>query len=99
MQRQSLDHTGILNVAAKYLARRPDAPIAEYAEPWRFPLIDSYWAGKDLASEYASNRVTFVWSADTATDLTPISVVGTFDNLWDSTLLDAVMFAGEPTRY
>ena len=99
MQRQSLDHTGILNVAAKYLARRPGAPIADYAEPWRFPLIDSYWAGKDLASEYASNRVTFVWSADTATDLTPISVVGTFDNLWDSTLLDAVMFAGEPTRY
>lgn len=98
MERQPLDHVSILNFAAKYLARRPNAPIAEYAEPWRFPLIDSDWAGKDNPG-YGFNRVTFVWLADTPVDLTPVSVVGTFDNLWNSTLLDPVMFEGEATRY
>jgi Gluconate 2-dehydrogenase subunit 3 len=99
VERQPLDHVEILNFAAKYLARRPRAPISEYAEPWRFPLVDSYRTGKDITSEYSLNRVTFVWIADTSADLTPLSVVGTFDNLWDSTPLDPVMFDDEPTPY
>jgi hypothetical protein len=99
LKRQQLDHTAVLNLTAKYLARRNDAPISEYAEPWRFPLIDSHRAGTDVASEKDVNRVTFVWIAASATDAIPISVVGTFDNLWDTTVLETVMLADQPTRY
>lgn len=98
MDSRPLDHDRILNFAGKYLARRPDAPVAEYAEPWRFPLIDSSWGGNENQG-YTSNTVTFVWVADASADTTPISVVGTFDNLWDATPLHSVMFDGEPTRY
>ena len=37
VKREPLDHTGVLNLAGKYLARRADAPAGDYAEPWRFP--------------------------------------------------------------
>jgi hypothetical protein len=63
VKRESLDHIGVLNFVGKYLARRPDAPLSDCAEPWRFPLIDSYRAGENAASEYRLNRVTFVWRA------------------------------------
>jgi hypothetical protein len=98
VDRQPLDHVDVLNFASKYLARRPDAPIAEYAEPWRFPLIDSAWTDMDNP-RYGFNRVTFLWLAHSTADLTPVRVVGTFDNLWDSTPLEPVMFEGERTRY
>ena len=47
VKREPLDHTGVLNLAGKYLARRTDAPVADYAEPWRFPIVESHHAGND----------------------------------------------------
>jgi hypothetical protein len=99
VQREALDHTGVLNLAGKYLARRPDAPVSDYAEPWRFPIIDSYRAGRDAALEYGLNRVTFVWRAASGDDNRAVSVIGTFDNLWDATPLEPVQFDGAPTLY
>jgi hypothetical protein len=98
VKRESLDHTGVLNLAGKYLARRTDA-AGDYAEPWRFPIVESYHAGNDRTGEYWLNRVTFVWRASAEDDRRAISVVGSFDNLWDATPLDPVVFDGQPTLY
>ena len=94
MKREPLDHTGVLNLAAKYLSRRHDAAVGDYAEPWRFPIIDS-----DRAGETAQNRVTFLWRAADQNDGRAVSVVGTFDNLWDATPCEPVQFDGAPTLY
>ena len=99
MDRQPLDHLGVLNAVGKYLARRPDAPISEYCEAWRFPMIGTHRTAAGAAGESDLNRVTFVWRADAPSDQTPVSVVGTFDDLWRSTLLDVVRFDGEPTAW
>ena len=99
MKREPLDHTGVLNLAGKYLARRADAAAGDYAEPWRFPIVESYRAGTDVTAEYWLNRVTFVWRAAAEDDRRAISVVGSFDNLWDATPLDPVVFDGQPTLY
>ena len=93
MTREPLDHTGVLNLAAKYLARRPDAPADEYAEPWRFPIVDSHRA------DYTLNRVTFLWRTAAADDRPAVSVVGTFGNLWEAVPLEPVLFDTGPTRY
>jgi hypothetical protein len=95
VQTEPLDHTGVLNLAGKYLARRADAPVADYAEPWRFPVVDSPHAGNDPDL----NRVTFVWRAGGGDDRRPVAVVGTFDSLWDATPLEPVLFDGQPTLY
>jgi hypothetical protein len=95
MQREPLDHTAVLNLAGKYLARYPGAPVADYAEAWRFPVIDSHHSGDD----YRWNRVTFVWRAVAPDDRRSVSVVGTFDTLWDTTPLEPVLFDGQTTLY
>ncbi len=95
MKHEPLDHTSVLNLAGKYLARRADAPAGDYAEPWRFPIVDSNRVGGDRAL----NRVTFVWRAATMDDRRSVAVVGTFDNLWDATPLEPVLFDGAPTLY
>lgn len=99
MNSEALNHVGVLNFAAKYLSRRPNASVSEYAESWRFPLVDTFRAGKDITAEYRLNRVTFVWVASAGSDATPVSVVGTFDDLWDRTPLATVKVNGEPTAY
>jgi hypothetical protein len=92
MQREPLDHIGALNLAAKYLARRPDAPLSDYAEPWRIPTVDA-------DRSFRLNRVTFVWRAESGDDNRTVSVVGSFDNLWDSTPLEPVLFDAHRTLY
>ena len=99
VDRQLLDHLGVLNAVGKYLARRPDAPVSEYCEAWRFPMIGTHRTAAGAAGESDLNRVTFVWRADAPSDQTPVSVVGTFDDLWRATPLDVVMFNGEPTAW
>jgi hypothetical protein len=94
VKREPLDHTGVLNLAAKYLSRRRDTAVGDYSEPWRFPIIDS-----DRAGETAQNRVTFLWRAADESDGRAVSVVGTFDNLWDATPCEPVQFDGAPTLY
>ncbi|HLQ89787.1 MAG TPA: gluconate 2-dehydrogenase subunit 3 family protein [Xanthobacteraceae bacterium] len=94
MLTEPLDHSGILNFVAKYIARQPNAPVSDYAEPWRFPLIESQRAGADDV-----NRVTFVWLAASPSEATPVSVVGTFADLCDKTDLVPVLFMDRPTRY
>src|ERR1700704_6641684 len=88
MQREPLDHIGALNLAAKYLARRPDAPLSDYAEPWRIPTVDA-------DRSFRLNRVTFVWRAESGDDNRTVSVVGSFDNLWDSTPLEPVVLVSQ----
>jgi gluconate 2-dehydrogenase subunit 3-like protein len=99
LKREPLDHTCVLNSVGKYLTRRPDAPLSDCVEPWRFPLIDSYRAGQDVATEYWLNRITFVWRAASKDDTKAVSVVGSFDNLWDATSLEPVLFDGQSTLY
>ena len=95
MKREPLDHSSVLNFAGKYLARGPDAPGTDYAEAWRFPIVDGYRSN----TAEPVNLVTFVWRATAIDDRRPISVVGTFDNLWDATPLEPVLFDGQPTLY
>jgi hypothetical protein len=97
MRAEQLDHTYVLNFVAKYLAR--GASSDAYAEPWRFPLIDSCKPAGDTDSTQAFNLVTFVWRAAQAEDHRPVSVVGSFDKLWDSTPLERVQFYGQATVY
>jgi hypothetical protein len=99
VQREMLDHTAVLNYAAKYLSRNSSAPPSEKSETWRFPLIESYRAGGDTAAEYPINRVTFVWRVASADDRRQVAVVGSFDDLWVATPLEPVLFDGGPTLY
>ena len=99
MQREPLDHMKVLNFAGNYLARRADAPLSDCAESWRFPMVDSHRAGPDAGARYRLNQVTFVWRAAAADDTRTVSVVGSFDNLWDATPLDPVLFVGTSTLY
>lgn len=95
MKREPLDHTGVLNVAGKYLARRFDATPSDYAESWRVPIVDAHRS----ADGARLNRVTFVWRAAPADETHDVAVTGSFDNLWDMTPLEAVLFDGQPTLY
>src|SRR5262245_5778433 len=91
VNREPLDHTGVLNVAGKYPMRRPDAPLSDYAEPWRFPIIDAHHTETDGAR---LNHVTFVWRAASRDETDSIAVVGSFDNLWNAIPLETVLFDG-----
>jgi hypothetical protein len=99
VKREPLNHAGVLNLTAKYLARRPDALLSDCPESWRFPIVESYRAGHDAGADYRVNRVTFVWRAASADDGKAVAVIGGFDNLWDTTPLEPVMFDGAPTSY
>lgn len=99
MKTERLDHIAVLNAVAKYLAREPAAPLSDYAESWRFPIIEGFRAGQDVEADYAQNRITFVWRASAREDRRSVAVVGTFDDLWNTTPLKPVMFDGAPTLY
>jgi hypothetical protein len=99
VRRETLDHGAILNLAAKYLARKAGARLSDCTEASRFPVVDSYRAGGDAEEEYLLNRVTFLWRADSTEDNRPVSIVGSFDNLWDATPLETVLFDGGATPY
>jgi hypothetical protein len=96
---ESLDHTGVLNFVAKYLSRDPSAPLSDCAEPWRFPIVESFRSGPNVVTDYGLNRVTFIWRASSNDDSRPVSVVGSFDELWNATPVEPVLFEGQPTLY
>jgi hypothetical protein len=99
MQTETLNHQGVLNFTAKYLARQAGAPLSECPEAWRFPMIENYRADQDNAGEYGLNRVTFVWVVAGPDDNRPVSVVGTFSRLYEPVPLETVRADGELTRY
>src|SRR5262249_50066804 len=66
---------------------------------WRFPMVESFRAGRDVEAEYAQNRVTFVCRASGRDDRRSVAVVGTFDDLWNMMPLEPVLFDGAPTLY
>jgi hypothetical protein len=88
------DSTYILNHCAKYLARDnsdarhnygqypADDPRARISEAWRFPVVDSYFDGKDYGASYAFNIVTFIYVNRDGNLGTDVSVLGTFSNLY-----------------
>jgi hypothetical protein len=90
----SKDSTYILNHCAKYLARdnsdarhnygqyAADDPRARISEAWRFPVVDSYFDGKDHIASYAFNIVTFIYVNRDGNLGSEISVLGTFSNLY-----------------
>lgn len=97
MQADPLDHIHVLNFTAKYLARASTSP--GYTEPWRFPIIESTRLADVTAAQHPPNQVTFVWRAAARDDERPVAVVGNFDNLWDSTQLEPVLFDNRRTLY
>jgi phosphoribosylformylglycinamidine (FGAM) synthase-like amidotransferase family enzyme len=70
------DDVYVLNYSTKYLARdntdarhnygqyTGDDPRARIAEAWRFPIVDSYYDGRDYEASYAYNCVTFIYADD-----------------------------------
>ncbi len=87
------DDVSVLNVCAKYLARADDAPRhnfgqfagtdqrARICEAWRFPIVDSYFDGRDQAASYAFNEVTFVYGLPWVASPREVGVIGTFGSL------------------
>ena len=84
----------VLNYCAKSLARddrsprhnfgqfADDALPARVAEPWRFPLIDSYSDGVNFEESYRYNAVTFVYYGQGVPLPDTVGVIGTFGNLY-----------------
>lgn len=105
------DDLSILNEATKYLVRdHADArhnfgqydnndPRGRLCEPWRFPIIQSYAKKDDGKIGDAFNTVTFV--ADFRGRPAPenLSVIGTFDRLYQPIPLQPVQFLNEPTGF
>jgi hypothetical protein len=89
MDVEPLDHTTVLNFAAKYLARSAGEDAPAVCEAWRFPLIDGDRSAA-AAVDSRSNTVTFVWQSATPEDPTP---------LWEATPLEVVRFAYNATRF
>lgn len=87
----SRDDIYVLNYSTKYLARdNTDGrhnygqyaggdPRARIAEAWRFPIIDSYFDGRDYVASYAFNCVTFIYADENPAG--EVAVVGTFADL------------------
>ncbi len=105
------DETYILNHCTKYLAREntdqrhnhgqfPDGdPRGDICESWRFPIVDTYYDGRDQDKSYNFNDVTFVYRQPSAEAPVEVMVVGTFDNLFEGIPLQRLRFQGEETSY
>jgi hypothetical protein len=90
----SKDSTYVLNYCAKYLARDntdsrhnygqygSDDPRGRISEAWRFPIIDSYYDGKDYVASYQSNIVTFIYVNRDGRLGDQVGVIGTFSNFY-----------------
>ena len=90
----SKDSTYILNYCAKYLARdnvgprhnygqyADDDPRARVSDAWKFPIVDSYYNGKDYEASYQSNIVTFIYVNRDGRLGDQVGVIGTFSNLY-----------------
>jgi len=89
------DEIQILNYCAKYISRTNTAPIhnfghfdnndfrSQICESWRFPIIEAYYDGINLESSYQFNEVTFVYVNKENDRPLRVSVIGTFENLYD----------------
>jgi hypothetical protein len=99
MDVEPLDHTAVLNFAAKYLARAPGDSALGYSEAWRFPLIDADRSAAAPSADGRGNTVTFVWHCATPEDPARIAVVGTFAPLWEARPLEIVRFGENATRF
>src|SRR5262249_24768560 len=103
------------NYATKYLARfntdrrhaygppGTEAPRDRIAEPWRFPIVDTY-AGlapglTDPATFADHNMVTFVYVGTDAQSPVKVAAIGTFATLYQPLALRQVAWEGEPTRF
>ena len=87
------DDVSVLNACAKYLARADDGPrhnFGQYAdgdpraricEAWRFPIVDSYYDGRDQETSYAFNEVTFVHGLPWLEPAREVGLVGSFGGL------------------
>jgi hypothetical protein len=92
----------IYNVCTKYLARDVqdgrhnagqynDSDLrASICEPWRFPIIDSYYDAKNPEQSRLFNQVTFVYYQGTVTIPGDVAIVGTFANLYQPIPLEQV---------
>jgi hypothetical protein len=94
----------VLNCCTKWLCRSGDPPPSgdeaaaaafrgQVAEAWRFPVIGLV-RDTGVANVDSSNLVTFVYKTKPK-DPTPITVLGTFHNLYDPLTLKPVLFQGE----
>jgi len=92
----------IYNVCAKYLARAvqdsrhnfgqyPSMDFrASICEPWRFPVIDSYYDKSDPVGSSQLNQVTFIYYQGPDHVPNDVAVVGTFANLYQAIPLEKV---------
>jgi hypothetical protein len=109
------DEQYILNYATKYLSRfntdrrhayapaAPEQPRDRIAEPWRFPVVDSYGGGASALSDPGQfadyNMITFVYAGADVQSPAKVEVIGTFGPLYQPIALRQVGWEGEPTRF
>ena len=109
------DDQEILNYCTKYLARFNNDPRHSYgppgtsaprdriAEAWRFPVIGAYGGGASGIQSPADfsgyNEVTFIYNGSDPQSPVSVSVIGTFNTLYEPLPLRRAMFDGEPSRY
>jgi hypothetical protein len=96
------DATYVLNHCTRFLARdnedarhdygqyEPGDPRATISEAWRFPVIDSYYDGKDYQASHEFNIVTFVYVNRDGRFGNDIGVTGTFMDLYAAVPLQQV---------
>ena len=96
------DSRYIYNFGTKYLARISTEPRhnfgqfekgdfrASLCEPWRFPIIDSYYDKADPVRSLAFNQVTFIYYNGQADPPHDVAVIGTFANLYQPIPLEQV---------
>ncbi|KUG53869.1 hypothetical protein AVL61_15170 [Kocuria rosea subsp. polaris] len=106
----NFDDVHVLNQCTRYITRDTTAPrhdFGQYAsddpravlcEPWRFPLVDSYFDRNSPEESYRYNTVTFVYDGR-ATRPTSVEVVGTFGELFSPVALRPVRFLGDDTGF
>jgi hypothetical protein len=104
------DDLYVLNHCARFLARdstdarhdfgqfEPGDARSAICEPWRFPIVDSYFDGASVEESYRYNTVTFVYDRRADRPST-VEVVGTFGDLYDPVPLRPVQFLGDETGY
>ncbi len=109
------DDQDILNLSSKYLARfntdsrhmystpGTNAPRDRFAEVWRFPVIGVYGGGAPALTsppDFSSyNEVTFIYAGADGQSPVTVSVIGTFDTLYNPIPMRRAIFEDSPSRY
>lgn len=101
------DPLDILSFCTKYLARGdrfedsspPNVSLSRPAEPWRFPILESYGKPGEVSDVYqGQNVVTLVYFAGDRS-VKDVAVIGTFGLLHQPIPMKPVPFLDEPTGY